>query len=61
MLGSVCGLCNLIDVTISIDDGDFVLPASPPALLAELGRKLVEATSPEVIAVGHFGSDPYDR
>jgi len=52
---------GLIDMAISIDDNDVVLPAIPPALLAELGRRLVEATSSEVMAVGHLGSEPYDR
>jgi hypothetical protein len=32
---------GLIDIAISIDDNDVVLLAIPPALLAELGRRLV--------------------
>ena len=48
---------GLIDIAISIDDNDVVLPAIPPALLAELGRRLVEATSSEVMAVGRRRGD----
>jgi hypothetical protein len=44
---------GLIDIAISIDDNDVVL--------ADLGRRLVEATSSKVMAVGHLGSEPYDR